>query len=98
MLGFPAIWRIPMPPSVLTQISALKDQPIGDLKALWRKLCNTEPPPYNRKFLQSRLAYRMQELAYGGLQSETVARLDTFAGEIAGKSSKKGHKIARQRP
>ena len=82
-----------MPASVLAQISALKDKPIGDLKALWRKLCNTEPPPYNRKFLQSRLAYRIQELAYGGLKAETVERLDAMAGDIGGKAGKKGRKL-----
>ena len=87
-----------MPASVLAQISALKEKPIGDLKALWRKLCNTEPPPYNRKFLQSRLAYRIQELAYGGLKAETVERLDVFAGDIIGKAGKKGRKVHRQRP
>ncbi len=84
-----------MPASVLSQISALKDKPIGDLKALWRKLSGSEPPPYNRKFLQSRLTYRIQELAYGGLKTETVKRLEAFAGEIAGK---KGRRVTRQRP
>ena len=87
-----------MPTSVLVQISALKDKPIGDLKALWRKLCNTEPPPYNRKFLQSRLAYRIQELAYGGLKAESVEQLDGLAGEITGKTGSKGTKVRRQRP
>ena len=87
-----------MPANVLAQISALKDKPIGDLKALWQKLCNTEPPPYNRKFLQSRLTYRIQELAYGGLKAETVERLDALAGDITGKAGKKGYKVTRQLP
>jgi hypothetical protein len=87
-----------MPVSVLAQISALKDKPIGDLKTLWRKLCNTEPPPYNRKFLQGRLAYRIQERAYGGLKAETVERLDAMASDIAGKAGKKGPGMHRQRP
>ncbi|WP_207382365.1 DUF2924 domain-containing protein [Nitrobacter sp. Nb-311A] len=45
------------------------------LKARWRELFGTEPPPYNRRFLESRLAYRIQELAYGGLKPQTLARL-----------------------
>ena len=42
--------------------------------------CSTgEPPPYNRRFLESRLAYRIQELAYGGLKKETAERLHILA-------------------
>lgn len=87
-----------MPASVLAQILALKEKPIGDLKALWRKLCNSEPPPYNRKLLQSRLAYRIQELAYGGLKAEIAERLDAPAGGVKGKAGKKGCRAHRQRP
>ena len=42
---------------------------------MWRDLFAAEPPPYNRKYLESRLAYRVQELAYGGLKPETLKRL-----------------------
>jgi hypothetical protein len=61
--------------SVLAQLAALKDAPAPALKAKWRELFETEPPPYNRRFLESGLAYRIQELAYGGLKPATVARL-----------------------
>jgi Protein of unknown function (DUF2924) len=98
MAEYLVIRRIGMPASVLAQISALKDKPIGDLKALWRTLCNAEPPPYNRKFLQSRLAYRIQELALGGLTAEAVKRLDALADEITGRTGKRGSKARRQRP
>ena len=50
--------------------------PITELKQQWRDLFETEPPPYNRRFLESRLAYRIQELAYGGLKPETLKRLE----------------------
>ena len=54
------------------RLAALKTTPTPDLKQQWRELFDTEPPPYNRRFLESRLAYRIQELAYGGLKPETV--------------------------
>ena len=57
--------------SVLAELAALKDAPAPALKARWRELFDAEPPPYNRRFLESRLAYRIQELAYGGLKPET---------------------------
>ncbi|MCB1502899.1 MAG: DUF2924 domain-containing protein, partial [Bauldia sp.] len=53
----------PATPSVLTRLAALKTTPTADLKKQWRDLFETEPPPYNRRFLESRLAYRIQELA-----------------------------------
>src|SRR6185436_7403195 len=59
-----------MADTVLAQLTALKAAPIAALKQKWRDLFETEPPPYNRRFLEHRLAYRIQELAYGGLKPE----------------------------
>jgi Protein of unknown function (DUF2924) len=64
-----------MTASVLAQLAALKSTPTQELKRRWRELFGTEPPPYNRRFLESRLAYRVQEIAYGGLKPETGTRL-----------------------
>ena len=64
---------------VLAQLAALKSAPAPALRARWRELFDTEPPPYNRRFLESRLAYRIQELAYGGLSRETLERLRAMA-------------------
>lgn len=74
---------------VLAQLVALTTAPIGNLKQRWRDLFESEPPPYNRRFLEHRLAYRIQELAYGGLRPETVERLDALADELDGKLSKR---------
>ena len=74
---------------VLAQLVALKTAPIGNLKQRWRDLFDSEPPPYNRRFLEHRLAYRIQELAYGGLKPETIERLDALADELDGKLSKR---------
>ena len=76
-----------MADTVLAQIAALKATPVGDLKQKWRDLFEREPPPYNRRFLENRLAYRIQELAYGGLTEETLERLDALADELEGKNS-----------
>jgi hypothetical protein len=78
-----------MSDTVLARLAALKTTPTPQLKALWRELNGNEPPPYNRRFLESRLAYRIQELAYGGLRPETVTRLDALADELAGKRPKR---------
>ena len=74
-----------MTDTVLAQLAALKTAPVADLKQKWRALFDREPPAYNRRFLESRLAYRIQELAYGGLSQETIERLDAIADELEGK-------------
>ena len=44
---------------VPARLAALPGTPIGELKAEWRRLFATEPPPYNRCFLERRIAYRI---------------------------------------
>jgi hypothetical protein len=70
--------------TVLARLAALKTTPTPDLKRQWRDLFETEPPPYNRRFLESRLAYRIQELAYGGLKPETIERLEALGEQLDG--------------
>ena len=62
------------------------------MKAKWRELFETEPPAYNRRFLESRLAYRIQELAYGGLSRQTLDRLQVMAKQYATRDAPKTHK------
>ena len=78
-----------MPNPVLAQLAALKTAPIGALRLKWRQLFEREPPLYNRRYLESRLAYRIQELAYGGLKPETIERLDALADELEGKGGRR---------
>jgi hypothetical protein len=74
-----------MKDTILAELAALKGAPALTLKAQWRALFDTEPPPYNRRFLENRLAYRLQELAYGGLKKETVEQLRVLAKQYDGK-------------
>jgi hypothetical protein len=87
-----------MPEGVLSQIAALKSAPAGALKARWRELFGAEPPPYNRRFLESRLAYRLQELANGGLSADTTRRLEAIAAELPANSGKAARRATGDRP
>ena len=69
--------------SVLPRLAALQTAPTAELKDEWRRLFGKEPPPFNRSYLQSRLAYRIQELAYGGLKPETQKRLEALGEQFA---------------
>ena len=60
-----------MTDSIPARLAALKTTPTPELRTQWRDLFGTEPPAYNRRHLENRLAYRIQELAYGGLKPET---------------------------
>ena len=75
--------------AVLAQLAALKSAPATALKQKWRELFESEPPRYNRRYLESRLAYRIQELAYGGLSRDALERLEAIADELEGKKSKR---------
>ena len=60
---------------------------------------STEPPPFNRRYLESRLAYRIQELAYGGLKPETVRRLEALGEQLRRRQHQPTRRIrARRRP
>jgi Protein of unknown function (DUF2924) len=72
------------PTDVLHRLAALHAAPTTDLKQQWRELFGKEPPPFNRPYLQSRLAYRIQELTYGGIKPETRARLEALGEQLDG--------------
>ncbi len=64
---------------VIKQVAALPTMSAAKLKTMWRELFDSDPPPYTKPFLVKRLAYRLQELAYGGLSKEVAAKLSALA-------------------
>jgi hypothetical protein len=91
--------RMTKPDPIPARLAALKTTPTPDLKKQWRELFDSEPPPFNRRYLESRLAYRIQELAYGGLKPETIRRLERLGEELdGGDRSKRSVRLDRDRP
>jgi hypothetical protein len=84
--------------SVLAQIAALKTMPAPELRKQWQRLFDSPPPRYNRRFLESRLAYRIQELAHGGLKPETLARLEALGEQLDGGNITVRRRRADERP
>ncbi len=84
--------------NIFGRLAALKAMPTPELKRQWRELFEVEPPPYNRRFLESRLAYRIQELAYGGLKRETVERLEALGEQLDGGDPARRRIPANERP
>ncbi len=69
---------------VMARVANLPTSTTPELKQMWRDLFHQEPPPFNRRFLETRLAYRIQELAYGGLKRETQKRLELLGEKLDG--------------
>src|SRR3954454_17253291 len=64
---------------ILAELAALRAASFTDLRAKWQLLFDGQAaPPYNRKYVEARLAYRLQELAYGSMKPETMERLDAL--------------------
>jgi hypothetical protein len=74
------------PTDVLRRLVRLEGASTAELKEQWRELFGKEPPPFSRTYLQSRLAYRIQELAFGSLRPATVARLEVLGEKLDGGS------------
>jgi hypothetical protein len=79
--------------TVLSRLAALKAMSVKELKAEWEKLIGTAAPNNSRVFLELRIAYRLQELSYGGPDRETRRMLDLLADEVEGHNRRK-HQIA----
>ncbi|MHB1000797.1 MAG: DUF2924 domain-containing protein [Armatimonadota bacterium] len=62
--------------SILKQVVNLSNLSHDELKNLYITLHGSEPPAYNRDFIIKRLAYRLQEIAFGGLSERVQKKLD----------------------
>lgn len=75
--------------TVLARLAALKEMTVNELKTEWRRLFSADAPNNSRPFLEMRLAWRIQELSYGGPTRETLRLLDALADEVNGKPGRK---------
>lgn len=65
-----------------TRIEALTVMSSDVLRSEWRRLHRSQPPNLSRDLLMRALAYRVQELALGGLSKATRRRLERFAEQL----------------
>ncbi len=67
--------------SVAARIAELSRLPTGDLWAVWDRYFTSRPINPNRAFLESRIAYKLQEEAFGGLSPATRQRLEAIGAK-----------------
>ena len=85
-----------MQKTVLKQIDELNRMSMAELRKRWANLLGTDPGRLGRQYLIRRLAYRIQELAYGGLSQEARKQLEAVVDgrpTTAGKTCKRGKTI-----
>lgn len=68
-----------MDKTVLQQIDELHRMPLAGLRKRWADLMGGDGSRFSRAYLVRRLAYRVQELAYGGLSHEARRQLKQIA-------------------
>lgn len=69
------------------RISTLNELTSQQLRVEWRRLYRGQPPRLSRDLLIRTVAYRMQELAHGGLSKATQRTLATLAKELEANGS-----------
>ncbi len=67
--------------SVAAQIVNLGCMPMSELWVMWDRYFSRRPDYPNRTHVESRLAYKIQEEAFGGLAPETRKRLEAIGAK-----------------
>ena len=67
--------------SVAARIAELSSLPIAELWPVWDRYFSSRPINPNRVFIESRIAYKLQEEAFGGLAPEMKQRLEALGAK-----------------
>lgn len=72
--------------TIIKQITKLQSMSVQELENIWRTMFDHEPEVNSRKYIIGKIAYRIQELAYGALATETEDKIKACAKETQKKS------------
>lgn len=75
-------------PTLAARVAALPKLPMQELWSLWDKYFPNRPAHHHRGYVESRVAYKLQEEAFGGLRAEVRQQLIRI-GEAQSKMRKK---------
>jgi len=86
--------------TIIKQITKLQSMPIRKLDNVWRTMFDHEPEVNSRKYMISKIAYKIQEIEYGALSVETEDKIKACAKATQKKSitstAKKSKKFSPQ--
>ncbi|WP_353285214.1 DUF2924 domain-containing protein [Wolbachia endosymbiont (group A) of Beris morrisii] len=60
----------------------LEKKSLVELRKIWKKVYGEEAPRHSKKYLIPRLAYRVQEKAYGEMSRKVAKRLEYLADRL----------------
>jgi Protein of unknown function (DUF2924) len=78
-----------MSDTLLAQITTLKTRSTPELRDMWRELFDQEPPVLGRRYLEDRIAFRVQELHFGGLSDRARRKLDALVDQLEPKAARR---------
>lgn len=67
---------------ILKRIMKLQEQSEKELLKIWHTMFDENPEIKSRKYMIAKLAYKIQELAYGGVDDETENKIRNCAKEV----------------
>jgi hypothetical protein len=76
---------------IIRQVLKLKTMSLNELRDLWYSLYKHDPISDTKMYMIPQLAYRIQELAYGGTDEATERKIQQVAHDIS-KGKKKSYK------
>ncbi len=82
--------------SIAAQIARLPNLPMEKLWALWDEFFERRPGHHQRTHVESRIAYKLQERAYGGLSAALRRRLEKIGetGEMPNQKRRSENQVA----
>ena len=72
---------MPSPSPIAAQLHTLQGLGTAELRRHYRELFGEDTPSHNRDYLFKRIAWRLQEQAYGGLSDRAARRLEALVDE-----------------
>ncbi len=64
------------------KVMNLEKKTLEELRRMWKKVFGEEAPKHSKKYLIPRLAYRIQEEAYGEMSRKWTKRLEYLADRL----------------
>lgn len=82
--------------TIADQLAQLPNLPMKNLWALWDEFFDQRPGHHHRTYIESRLAYKLQERAFGGISSALRRRLEKIGatGEVPNQKRRSESQLA----
>lgn len=68
--------------ALIKQVVTLQKMKTADLEKMWGRFYDHPPEIASRQHVTAKIAYKLQELAYGGVDETTVAKIKACAKKI----------------